>query len=110
MASARPSQSSTGKCTQDAWRCAIASSSRDGSRPSKQVDLARIERQIQPRPDTDLENAPARPGDQLLAQRHQLLLAHAEVNQARQDPALIEGQLTSTARGRSNLRRLPTLR
>ena len=77
-----------------------------GVEAEQQLDVARIERQVEPGADADLEHPAARPGDQLLAQRRQLLLAHAEVDQPGQDAPLIEAQLTSAARTTLRRRRV----
>src|SRR5919106_2400701 len=74
--------------------------------PEQDVELARIERQVEPGADADLEHPPARFGDQLLAHRRQLLLAHAEVDQPRQDPAPVKAQLTSARTALRRCRRL----
>ena len=72
----------------------------------QQLDVARVERQVEPGADPDLEHPAARPRDQLLAQRRQLLLAHAEVDQPGHDALLVEAQFTSAARTTLRRRRV----
>jgi hypothetical protein len=79
MAAADSSMNVTGIGIRSATCRAIAMSRGAGSRPHDFVHVGPVERQVQPRSDTDLQHSSFRRGDHPFSMRHQAPVAHHEM-------------------------------